>query len=165
MDQTINGVITTSTTGFRSISPSANPCTFNFRAPLRYNFSPPPVSNENHIRNYNSRHEAQLSTGNNRYGLLTTSIANSPATTSEQFVTNHFNDHHRTILQSHEQQRNSLFDNEQRQVTNQTTRHPTTAINYSLKGFKLPDINLTATHWSGTTGSNSSIMRLATTHA
>ena len=81
-----------------------------------------------------------MSTGNNRYGLLTTSIAKSPATTSEQFVTNHFNDHHRTILQSHEQQRNSLFDNEQRQVTNHATSHPTTAINYSLKGFKVPDI-------------------------
>ena len=84
-----------------------------------------------------------MSTGNNRYGLLTTSIANSPATTSsEQFVTNHFNDHHRTILQSHEQQRNSLFDNEQKQVTNHTTSHPPTAINCSLKGFKLPDIKL-----------------------
>ena len=142
MDQTVNGVITTSTTDFRSVSPSANPCTFNFRAPLRYNFSPPPDSNENHIWNDNSRLEAQMSTGNNRYGLLTTSIANSPATTSEQFVTNHFNDHHRTILQSHEQQRNSLFDNEQRQITNHTTSHPTTAINYSLKGFKLPDIKL-----------------------
>ena len=82
-----------------------------------------------------------MSTGNNRYGLLTTSNANSPATTSEHFVTNHFNDHHRTNLQSHEQQRNSLFDNEQRQVTNHATSHPTNAIN-SLKGFKLPNIKL-----------------------
>ena len=138
IDQTINGVITTSTTDFRSVSPSANPRTFNFRAPQGYNFSPPPISNENPIWNGNSRPEAQMSTGNNRYGLLKTSIANSPATTSEQFVTNHFNDHHRTILQSHEQQRNSFFDNEQRQVTN----HATTAINYSLKGFNLPDIKL-----------------------
>ena len=142
IDQTINGVITTSTTDFRSVSPSANRCTFNFRHPLRYNFSPPPVSNENHIWNDNSRHEAQMSTGENRYGLLTTSIANSPATTSEHFVTNHFNDHHRTNLQSHEQQRNSLFDNEQRQVTNHATSHPTSAINYSLKGFKLADVKL-----------------------
>ena len=126
IDQTINGVITTSTTDFRSVSPSANTCTFNFRAPLRYNFSPPPVSNENHIWNVNSRHEAQMSTGNSRYGLLTTSIANGPATTSEQLVTNHFNDHHGTVLQSHEQQRNSLFDNEQRRVTNHATSRPTT---------------------------------------
>ena len=83
-----------------------------------------------------------MSTGKNRYGLLTTSIANSPATTSEQFVINHSNDHHRTILQAHEQQRNSLFDDEQRQVTNHATSHATTAINYSLKGFKLTDIKL-----------------------
>ena len=142
IDQTINGDITTSTTDFRSVSPSTNPCTFNFRAPLRYNFSPPPVSSENHIWNDNSRHETQMSTGYNRYGLLTTSIANSPATTSEQFVTNHINDHHRTNLQSHEQQRSSLLDNEQRQVTNHATSHTTTAINYSLNRFKLPDIKL-----------------------
>ena len=142
IDQTIIGVINTSTIDFRSVSPSANPCTFNFRAPLRYNFSLPPASNENPIWNDNSRHEAQMSTGNNRYGLLTISIENSPATTSEQFVINHINDHHRTILQSHEQQRNSLFDNEQRQVTNHDTSHPTTAINYSLRGFKLSDLKL-----------------------
>ena len=83
-----------------------------------------------------------MSTGNNRYGLLTTSIANSPATISEQFITNHFNDHHRTNSQSHEQQRNSLFDNEQRQVTNHATSHAATAINYSLKGLKMPDTKL-----------------------
>ena len=136
------GVITTSTTDFRSTSPSAISCTFNFRAPLRHSFSPPPVSNSNHIWNDKSRHEAQMSTGNNRYVLLTTSIANSLAITSEQFVTNYFDDHHRTVLQSLEEQRNSLFDNDQRQVTNHATSHPTTAINCTLKGFKMPDIKL-----------------------
>ena len=148
VNQTTNVVIATSTTDFRSVSLTANPCIFNFQAPLRYNFSPPQIFNENPIWNDNSRHEAQITTGNNRYGLLTTSIANSPATTSEQFVINHFNDHNRTNSQSHEQQRNSLFDKEQRQVTNHASSYPITAINYSLKGFKLPDNynSLTATH-------------------
>ena len=83
-----------------------------------------------------------MSTGNNRYSLLTTSIANKPATTSEQFVTNHFNNHHGTNSLLHEQELNSLFNNEQRQVINHATSHPTLAIKYSSKGFKLPDIKL-----------------------
>ena len=132
-DQTINGVIATSTADFRSVSPTANPCTFIIRAPLRYNNSSPTVFYKIPIWNDNSTHEAQMSMGNNRYGLLTTSIAKSPATASEQIVINLFNDHHRTKSHSHEQQRNGLFDNEQRQVTNHATSLSTTAINYSLK--------------------------------
>ena len=89
IDQTINSVIATSTTDFRSVSPTANPFIFNFRSPLQYNFSPPSVSNENPIWIDYSRHEAQMSTGNNRYRLLTNSIANSSAFTSEELVTNH----------------------------------------------------------------------------
>ena len=74
-----------------------------------------------------------MSTGNNQYDLLTTSIAISPVTTSKQFVVNYFNDHHRTNSQSHDKQHNSLFGNKQRQVSNHITDHPTTGINYSLK--------------------------------
>ena len=67
---------------------------------------------------------------------------NRPVTTSEQFVAKHFNDHHGNNSKSHDQQRNSIFGNEQRQFINLNTNHPTTGIEYSLKGVKLPDIKL-----------------------